>query len=596
MGDTTYLEVILQLKDEATAGMKKFTDSFAEAEKQSKYFAVGVAAVAVGAVAFGVSTIKAAGESEAALASMSATLDTMGAKGTNAKASILKMADATTKLGFDDEDAAQSIAKLFQRTGDLTQAQNLNNLAMDLSRAKHIDLLTASNLVGLVMSGNGKILKQYGIDLKDNATPLEALGELSGKVGGQSKAFANTWEGQMAIMAVATQNFREEIGKYLLPILTNLLKNVITPFLQKSIEWASNVKNLTNFFKDHQAILVIVAGAIAGALVPAFWAWATAAGAAAVAMIAALWPFALAGALIAGLVAAIVWVVQNWEMIKQKATEIWGAILNYLSEVWDKIKNTASGVWNLIADYFKGLWDKIQGIFNFGLALITGLMITFLDWIMPNWRGNFDKLKTFISESWESIKFIFKTAADAIKFVWETVWTAIANFLAPRIQFISDSISASLTWIKDTFTAIAGPIKDAWGAIWDGVKELAVSAWSGIQDVVKDSINWIIDKINWFVKAANSTAIKGAGALGISIPHLSEIPRLAMGGIVTRPTIAMIGEAGPEAIIPLSGSAGQSMRPQVNNIYITGNTLLDSRAAEKMGDLIVRRLGLNVKV
>jgi phage-related minor tail protein len=47
--------------------------------------------------------------------------------------------------------------------------------------------------------------------------------------------------------------------------------------------------------------------------------------------------------------------------------------------------------------------------------------------------------------------------------------------------------------------------------------------------------------------------VPGIGGKGFSVPN---IPYLAEGGIVTGPTLAMIGERGPEAVIPLSGSGG----------------------------------------
>lgn len=53
------------------------------------------------------------------------------------------------------------MAKLLQRTGSLTEATKLNAVAMDLARAKNMDLATATTLVGQVLSGNGKVLKQY---------------------------------------------------------------------------------------------------------------------------------------------------------------------------------------------------------------------------------------------------------------------------------------------------------------------------------------------------------------------------------------------------------------------------------------------------
>lgn len=47
--------------------------------------------------------------------------------------------------------------------------------------------------------------------------------------------------------------------------------------------------------------------------------------------------------------------------------------------------------------------------------------------------------------------------------------------------------------------------------------------------------------------------VPGIGGKGFDVPN---IPMLAEGGIVTGPTLAMIGEAGPEAVIPLDRAGG----------------------------------------
>jgi hypothetical protein len=57
--------------------------------------------------------------------------------------------------------------------------------------------------------------------------------------------------------------------------------------------------------------------------------------------------------------------------------------------------------------------------------------------------------------------------------------------------------------------------------------------------------------------------VPGIGGSGFDVP---DIPMLAQGGIVTSPTLAMIGEAGPEAVIPLSkmGGMGKGITVNVN--------------------------------
>ncbi len=147
------------------------------------------------------------------------------------KKKVMAAGEAAVKLGFDDETAAESVAKLYQRTGDLNKAMELNAIAMDLARAKNIDLSEASNIVGLVLSGNARALKAYGIELDETKTPLEALGELHEKVKGQAEAFTETFTGRMQVLSIQMDNFKESVGGALIEALM--------PFMQQLSDWAA---------------------------------------------------------------------------------------------------------------------------------------------------------------------------------------------------------------------------------------------------------------------------------------------------------------------------------------------------------------------
>lgn len=212
MADSRELQILLSLKDEASKKLEKASGSLGDLGSIAKKASIAFTAVAGAVVAFGTMAVKAAAEAEVEMARFDATLKTMGNTAIANRDKILAAADAATKLGFDDEDAANSIVKLYQRTGDLTEAMNLNQIAMDLSRSKNMELTDASNMVGMVLSGNSKILKQYGIDIKDSATPQQALIELQAKLAGQAQAYSNTLIGSTDRMKVAWSNLLETLG------------------------------------------------------------------------------------------------------------------------------------------------------------------------------------------------------------------------------------------------------------------------------------------------------------------------------------------------------------------------------------------------
>jgi len=127
-------------------------------------------------------------------------------------------------------------------------------------------------------------------------------------------------------------------------------------------------------------------------------------------------------------------------------------------------------------------------------------------------------------------------------------------------------------WIEAA-TAILGI---AWSGLWSGMTSVVTGAANLITGTInlmvsgiKWAVNIVIDGINSMIRGINMIRINipgwlGGGTLGFNI---AQIPRLAQGAIVTSPTIAMVGEAGPEAIVPLSRGGGAA-----GGITITGNT------------------------
>lgn len=373
MAAQTELSILIRVKDEATAAMQKLTGSLHSAEGASKAFAVGLLGAGAVAVGFGVLAVKAAADAEAQMAKVDAIVKTMGGSFDQVKASIVEASKATVKLGFDDEEAAASIAKLYQRTGDMTRAIELNSLAMDLARAKNMDLATAGQMVGMVLSGNARVLKQYGIDIKEAATPMEALVDLQGKLKGQAEAYSQTFKGQLEVFHQQFQNLQEDIGVKLLPVLTELIKKV-NNFVENDLQkWISKTQEIIKWLKDHKEIVIVVAGAVVGALIPAFIAIATTIITvtipAFIAAAIALAPFMLAGAVVAGVVLGILWIIRHWELIKSKTIEIFNAIRSYLSDVWNGI----TGIFQSAVDYIMGKVNAFLDAVNRVKGVASGI-------------------------------------------------------------------------------------------------------------------------------------------------------------------------------------------------------------------------------
>lgn len=238
MATKSKVEIEISAKDNASKTIKGIGKSLSGLTSaigtMAKVGATAFVAVGAAASAFGVSAVKASIEAEKEMAKFNATLATMGKVGEKSRESILEMANAAVKLGFDDEQAANSIAKFLKITGDLTMAQRANNLAMDIARAKSMDLETANRVVSLAFAGNARALKEYGIELKDGATKVQALTLMEGIFAGQADAFAKTNAGSIAILNESWDNLKQAIGD----VLVQKLKiNEVLGWIIEKINW-----------------------------------------------------------------------------------------------------------------------------------------------------------------------------------------------------------------------------------------------------------------------------------------------------------------------------------------------------------------------
>ena len=490
----------------------------------------------------------AAAGAEVEMARFDATLKATGKSTDAVRESILKAADAVVKKGFDDEEAANAMANFFQRTNDVNEAIKLNGIAMDLARKKNIDLSSAANLVTQVLSGNGKVLKQYGIDIKESATPLEALGQLQEVVAGQTEAFLTTTEGKAAALSQSIGSLKENLGAALLPIMNQVTEagirlvgwlNDLSPGMQKAI--ALTVLAVTAF----AAIAAPVLGFIM--LIPALTAGLAAVGTA-LAVI-----FSPIGLLI-GLIAAL---ALAW------TTNLFG--------IQDKTKIFFQMIVDLVA-IFKMAWES--------------------DWyfIQSIVTTTFTFLTSFFTIWWEAIKVVFQVAMALLKGDWQGAWTAIKNWALNT--FATISAGAQLFWdsIKGVFDAGILLLKNAWSGLMEGIKSVASNAWDGVKSVFTSGINFIIDKMNSFIaglSAATGAVGKAIGQKNWSIP---SIPRLAEGGIVrARPggIIANIGEGGEDEVVaPLSKINGMGGV----HIHLHDSVISSAEGATELLDAAIRRV------
>lgn len=168
-------------------------------------------------------------------------------------------------------------------------------------------------------------------------------------------------------------------------------------------------------------------------------------------------------------------------------------------------------------------------------------------------------------------------AVAAAAFLIISNWETIKNVAASVWQSITNAVASAFNWVKQNWPLllgiITGPIgiaastiirnfdriKSAVGNIWDWIKGVFGTIGSVAATIIKAPVNAIIgfaqNTINGFINAINNAigAINNIPGVNIGWVSTIDIPKLAKGGIITAPTLAMVGEGNEsEAVIPLS--------------------------------------------
>ena len=184
---------------------------------------------------------------------------------------------------------------------------------------------------------------------------------------------------------------------------------------------------------------------------------------------------------------------------------------------------------NVIIDTIGGVLDILSGIIEFIVGVFTGDWDTAWEGITTIFNGCMDIITSILT----TLKNHFSTTLNAIKTTWTNIWTALKN------------------------TTIS-----IFNAIWTGIKNVINTILGGIEKMA----NGVINGLNKMIDAMNSLKFDvpdwvpeiGGKTFGFNITKLAtvSIPRLANGGITVGSTLANIGEAGREAVLPLENNTG----------------------------------------
>lgn len=454
-------------------------------------FATAGAAAAVYAGKLLVDGVKAAIKDQAAQVKLATALKNVtGAT----KKQVAAVEDQISKMslayGIADDELRPSFQKLVQATGNSTKAFKLQKLALDISAGSGKSLESVSVALSKAALGNTSALTRLGVPLDANAVKAKDANAIF-------KSLGETFEGQAAKQAdtfegkMARLNVAfDEAKETVGGFVLDALTPMVDGFVNQGIPKISEFADTVG--KKLSPIIQEIAGYVKTDLIPAIQDLAK-------------------------------WIQDKIVPLVMRMAKVWT----------DSVLPALKWVVAFIIDY---VVPVIQSILEPVLVAIVGA---------------FEKISKAIQDNKEKFEPLIQVIEVLAGFIRDTLAPIVGKILGKAFEIIGDRIA----FVIELFANIISTGKKVWD-FFGGIKQTLTNAFNGVANIIMKPFKIAFNAIAGFwnnsvgkVSFKLPDWVPKIGGKGFAFP---KIPMLANGGIVTKPTLALIGEAGAEAVIPLS--------------------------------------------
>lgn len=334
--------------------------------------------------------------------------------------------------------------------------------------------------------------------------------------------------------------------------------------------------------------------------------------------------------------------------IVEQLTRVLAPTLEYIGEVFRVLFNTVADILGGVADLLKGVFDIITGILTSDMSkifdgftetgdalmnILSTLLTALLDLTVAVLKVIWDTIVAIFQGIWDGIVAIFTPLGEWFATRWNDITTALANvgtwftdmfqkawngltgifanigtWFGERWNDVTNALANVATWFGTIFTSAYNAVVNAFSTIgsffsgvWNTVKSIFVnagqmvgsavggafrSAVNAVLGTIENVVNGFIGMINGVIGMINKIPGVSLGSIGYV-----SLPRLARGGIVDSPTVAMIGEAGKEVVMPLENTGFlQTMGRIVGGAVVNalGGGLPQSGGFSGNGDIVIQ--------
>lgn len=446
-----------------------------------------------------------------------------------------KLAAVITKIGSALAAAAKAVAAF---VGGLSAGAIAIIIAIVAAVASAVYFL-CENWEGVVQATKDWIATNIG-------PYIEELGATFGKLW---EAIVSVWDALVGVATAIWDALPEGVKEFFIQVaegIANAWRAVVDFF--KNIDWNAVWQGFLTVIEWIGGFVVGVLGGVIGGAISAL-----------------LNLIEGAVQIITGIVQVVAGIVSGLiNFIVALFTGDFSKALDSVIMIWEGIKNVFLGavdavigtVWAFvkgIIDWFVELWDVLVGH-----SIVPDMITAIIEWFFKLPGQLFGMMADFVKGI---IDWFINLATNAGKWAGE-MWNKVKAPFTGVGAWFKNIFQGAWDGIKSIWNGVGTFFTNVWNTIKGIFSKVGTSIAEGVTGAVKGAINSVlssvVSKINTFIGWINGAVDLINKIPGVSIGKIGKlsVPQLATGGIVTKSTLANIGERGREAVLPLENNTG----------------------------------------
>lgn len=229
-------------------------------------------------------------------------------------------------------------------------------------------------------------------------------------------------------------------------------------------------------------------------------------------------------------------------------------LFRWVGEIAFHVADSIRGIPQALKDTWQAVCDNVSGIWTNVLQPIFSAVGEFFSYVWESVVGSLNAVKENLQGLW-----------DAVSGFWETlsgVFSGIREFFANfDMETFKQTVTEALSYIRDYFSQKFDEVKQKVTGVFTAIKLAIQTKLAEAKQAVHDAIEKIKSyfDFDWHLPDLKLPHIEITGEWGLNPPRHPEftLKWYAQGGVFDAPSIIGVGERGPEAVVPLAGSAMQ---------------------------------------